>query len=332
MKSARPPSERNNYDGNFYPNAATPAIQQFGPGAPEASLYNTDWRGVSPRTGVAWDVMGNGRTVVRAGFSILTAPAVMGALEVNTPFGANYPSLGINTSGTAINEHSTIQASQTSGFTWNNSGAAVFPTANVTTVNGTSYTGITCTAASPCPTGAVDPNFREPHVMEWNLDVQRAITNTLTIDVAYVANHGYDEETLLDVNQPALGAGYTPAIIADCIASPTTKGACTPSPAAETAAEPYNGLFPYLSYITETTNGDFSNYNSLQVTVDKRTSYGLSFLTGYTYAHGLDTLNSGIGGGSLVPSNNADLRLNYGTSDNDLRHRFTFSPTYLIPG
>ena len=331
---SRPPYERNNYDGNFYPNVnptTTPAVLQFGPGASESSEYNTDWRGVSPRTGVAWDVRGNGRTVVRAGFSILTAPAVMGALEVNAPFGANFPGLNINTSGTAINQHSTIQASLTSGFTWNNSGAAVFPTANVTNVNGTNYTGITCTAASPCPTGAVASDFRQPHVMEWNLDVQRAITNTLTIDVAYVANHGYDEETLLDLNQPPLGAGFTPAVVAACIGAPSATN-CKPSQNAEMLAQPYHNLFPYLSYITATSNGDFSNYNSLQVTVDKRTSYGLSFLTGYTYAHGLDTLNSGIGGGSLVPSNNADLRLNYGTSDNDLRHRFTFSPTYLIPG
>jgi Carboxypeptidase regulatory-like domain len=331
---ARPPYERNNYAGNFYPDVnptTTPAILQFGPGAAEPSLYNTDWRGVSPRAGAAWDVRGNGRTVVRAGFSIMTAPAIMGALEVNTPFGANYPSLNINTSGTAINQHSTIQASLTSGFTWNNSGAPVFPTANVTNVNGINYTGITCTAASPCPTAAVAPDFREPHVMEWNLDVQRALTNTLTIDVAYVANHGYDEETLLDLNQSPLGAGFTPTIVAACIAAPSTKN-CAPSAAAETAAQPYHTLFPYLSYITTTTNGDFSNYNSLQVTVDKRTSHGLSFLAGYTYAHGLDTLNSGVGGGSLVPSNNADLRLNYGTSDNDLRNRFTFSPTYLIPG
>jgi Carboxypeptidase regulatory-like domain len=330
---SRPPYERNNYEGNFYPNVdatTTPAIQQFGPGAPEASLYNTDYHGISPRAGVAWDVKGNGRTVARAGFSVLTAPAVMGALEENTPFGANFPSLGINTSGTAVNEHSTIQASKTSGFNWTIAGP-VFPTANITNVGGVNYTGITCTAASPCPTGAVDPNFRQPHVLEWNLDIQRAITNTLTVDVAYVANHGFDEETLRDANQPPLGAGFTPAIIQACIVAPSAKN-CAPSSAAEIAAEPYNSLFPYLSYITETTNGDFSNYNSLQLTVDKRMSHGLSFLAGYTYAHALDTLNSGIGGGSLVPSTNADLRLNYGTSDNDLRHRFTFSSTYQIPG
>ena len=35
-----------------------------------------------------------------------------------------------------------------------------------------------------------------------------------------------------------------------------------------------------------------SNYNSLQITGDKRLTHGLTFLTSYTYAHSFDTGSS----------------------------------------
>ncbi len=55
---------------------------------------------------------------------------------------------------------------------------------------------------TPCQAGATDPNFSQGKSAQWNLDVQRAITNHLTLDVAYVGVHGYNEEVLKDLNQP----------------------------------------------------------------------------------------------------------------------------------
>ncbi len=69
-----PPTERNNYLGNFNASvnpATTPAVEQVGPGEPIPSLYHAERKDFSPRLGVAWDVMGNGKTVVRAGAGVL---------------------------------------------------------------------------------------------------------------------------------------------------------------------------------------------------------------------------------------------------------------------
>ena len=65
----------------------------------------------------------------------------------------------------------------------------------------------------------VDPNFREPYTAEWNLDIQRAITNNLTLDVAYVGNHGFDETNKLDLNEPAIGTGWAGTAATNCINS-----------------------------------------------------------------------------------------------------------------
>ena len=67
---------------------------------------------------------------------------------------------------------------------------------------------VTCQRRAPCAPVRVDPNFRQPHAAEWNLDIQRAITNNLTLDVAYVGNHGFDEPFTTDLNQPVLGIGW----------------------------------------------------------------------------------------------------------------------------
>ena len=85
-----------------------------------------------------------------------------------------------------------------------------------------------------------------------------------------------------------------------------------------------------LSYINVMSNDVHSNYNSLQATLTKRLSHGLSFIAGYTYAHGLD--NGSLNRFGLLPQNSQNLAAEYGNSDFDVRHRFTFTATYNIPG
>lgn len=327
-----PPVERNNFIGNFNPNVTgnTPPLQQAGPGTPFGPLYHADHKDFSPRLGVAWDVQGTGKTVVRVGGSVLNSLMIASELTNPVPFGANFPDIGVNNSGTVLNAHSpALFALGASSLNWSIAGP-VFPGNVPYTIKGVTYTGLTCTAPTtaggpgPCPTTAVNPNFRTPYVAEWNLDIQRAITNNLTIDVAYVGNHGFAQGTELDINQPTVGAGY-----AACLAAPSVT-TCVPNTAAEVG--PYSARFPYISQIIQVGNQDFSTYNALQVTVNERLSHGLSFLAGYTYSHALDMESSSSVSQQLFPVDANNPRLSYGPTNSDIRHRVTFAPTYRIPG
>jgi hypothetical protein len=339
------PFEQNNYFGGFNPGvnpATTPAVQAVGPGAPISQYYNNNYTEFSPRLGMAWDVQGNGKTVVRASTSLMRDYAPLNTLIKNAPFAANYPDLGINTSGSVanlktVNSYS-LQANQVN---WTTAGP-VFPAAVSQVVNGVTYTGVTCTKASdavtlvlptgnkvvsgsPCTVTAIDPNFRYPRVANWSLDIQRAIAKGLAIDVAYVGNYGWKETSPVQLNMPTFGAGWTQAAINTCLASAATNfNNCKPDTTQEVGQ--YSTLFPYFNFITQNQSTSKSNYNALQITANQRSFHGLSFIAGYTYSHSLDNVPEGS------PYNPVNLDRYYGSGVSDIRNRFSFSPTYQIPG
>ena len=107
----------------------------------------------------------------------------------------------------------------------------------------------------------------------------------------------------------------------------STTGAGINGQAAQ-EARPYFTRFPYIGFINQMSNNTRSNYNSLQATLTKRMSHGLSFIAGYTYAHGLD--NGSLNRFGMIPQDGTADQ--YANSDFDVRHRFTLSATYNIPG
>ena len=88
--------------------------------------------------------------------------------------------------------------------------------------------------------------------------------------------------------------------------------------------------FPYLGNINWLSNLYTSNYNGLQATLTQRASHGLSFVAGYTYSHSHDDSSFNIN--IPLPQDSRFPQLNYDSSVFDIRHRFTFSVTYNLPG
>jgi hypothetical protein len=342
--------EKNNLIGNFDP---VKGLQQVGVGG-VSSVYNGDHNNFSPRVGFAWDITGNGKTVVRGGGGILyeqgsydSLMALGNLLGLRTlPTGVNLytcanpacTTTNVTTAGGTINvgqvQYDDGNLSNIKANWANNSastplyspspacgdGVAVVPPGNGS---------LSGTTPAPCSIMGVDHNLRTPYITTWSLGIQRALTNDLSLDVAYVGNHATKLVGLSDLNQPPFGSGWTVAAKAACTANPSDPN-CAPDAGAEVAAQPYATQFPYLAYISWLSNSDFSNYNSLQVSMTQRPVHGLSFVMGYTFAHALG--ESPDNWSFISATDNKNPRSIYGTTEFDVRHRFTFSTTYAIPG
>jgi hypothetical protein len=192
-----------------------------------------------------------------------------------------------------------------------------------------------------CTTGAIDQNYKVPFVTTWSLDFQRQLTNDLSLSVTYLGNHGSRLLEQMDINQPHIGpssvngwygtsAGTTSATTC-LLSSAAVYNNCSPNNTDEQSGRTYNSQFPFLKSINQYHNGAISNYNGVQVSLNKRASHGLSFILGYTYAHSLDDVSSLSGPSPSYPQDTYNLGNEYATGDYDIRHRVSFSLTYALP-
>jgi hypothetical protein len=147
---------------------------------------------------------------------------------------------------------------------------------------------------------------------QWNLAVQRQLSNDMVASLAYVASHGHDLPFPVDINQV-----------------PESKLAPN-----DQQSRPYP---QYLSINTAGTvpgENAISNYNSLQAVIEKRFSHGLNFNFNYVWSHFLDDIDSsgwGSHAGNQTFQNAYDPAANYGNSNFDIRNAFKGSALYQLP-
>lgn len=163
-------------------------------------------------------------------------------------------------------------------------------------------------------------NFQLPVIYLWNLTLERQFASNWLVRAAYVGNKGSHLYGTADQESGLFEAN--PAIY---IAGNNIDG----TPLSTAANEQDRRLNPNFGFVHVVDSAIGSNYNGLQLTVEKRLSHGLSLLANYSWSKELsDFAPIGSPNSSTNPFNR---QFDYGPSDEDVRHVFRFSGTYRFP-
>ncbi|MGH9338061.1 MAG: TonB-dependent receptor domain-containing protein [Acidobacteriota bacterium] len=145
---------------------------------------------------------------------------------------------------------------------------------------------------------ALNVDWRDAYVQQWNLYIDRSITDTIVARMGYVGNHAINlRKQVSPFNSPP------------------------PGPGSIQSRRPFQDL----SSITMRTPVGQSTYHGLELQLENRYSNGLSFVTAYTFSKTLDNMQNldvWFGGNGEV---------NKGPSGLHISDRFTFSGIYELP-
>jgi hypothetical protein len=170
--------------------------------------------------------------------------------------------------------------------------------------------------ASVAPIGLtfMDPYFRTPYGQQWNLQVQYELLRGWQLDVGYVGSRGVKLLSRREWNPGIPGPGAT----SGNIHSRRVYNQGNPQ------NEQFNGAV--FGSLTNQLSDANSNYHGLQAQMTKRFAGGLSLTNAFTWGHAIDNA-SGLRSRSRIDS----LRADRGSSDHDIRYRYTASYTYELP-
>jgi hypothetical protein len=296
-----PIKDSRNLLANYVPTAG---IVQVGDGI--SAPYKTNYNNVSPRVGVAWDIFGTGKTVLRSGFGMIyVQPSIRTFMFSGGGLNLNPSGIAGVTPGTGTITAFEVESEDPTFINWSLAGP-IFPVGNTSSNS--------CSFSFACTIFGVDQHLKTPYVMNWNVNVQQEVARDTVLQVAYVANRGVHLYSTIDLNQvnPALDDGGEQLgrpLVQNCPAMP---------------------CFPYISFLNYLSNKSTSSYNALQATLTKRYSHGLYGLVGYTYGHAIDTAGETTNLAD-VPQNSLDFNAEKGSGDFDIRHRLTLALTYEMP-
>jgi hypothetical protein len=289
------------------------------PGFPgEAGAY-THWTNFAPRVGLAWDVTGDGKTSLRAsGGTFYDFPNThyMVSLSSGPPFNPRY----------------TLTGNVSMDNPWANyPGGDPFPLPQ--------GRDVVNNPNAPWPQfgtlTAMNYDIRNMEVAQWNLSLQRQVSNTWLVSASYLGTETSHMYTLQQLN-PSLFLGLGP-----CTLNGVQYATCSTTSNTDARRRlnlTYPGIGTQYGDIPRVAAEGNASYNALLVSV-QRNARGVTLNANYTLSHCISdhpqpgqtafgtTPNVGWSGG-----NRRSDRGNCSQSSVDRRHIFNMSAVAVTPG
>jgi hypothetical protein len=285
-------------------------------GCPRSGVPNR-WANFAPRIGINWDPTKSGKMSIRAGYGVFYDQVrLIGYNRFSTaaPYAAVVQRF--DNQLTAANIANNYQPMLT--------GNAIYTLTNLvnpfpfqiprspserSSFNSQFYGG---NWPSQAVEVALAPDFNEGYTQDWNLTIQRELGHDMSASIGYVGNRANH----LWLSHPL--NWFTPGT-SNRLLDGIQCGTATPGVTA-----------PCYGSFEEESSSIWSTYNSLQATLAMRMRHGLTFNTSYVYGKYLDIFSFGAEGRS-GPRNPLNYALDYGPSDNDVRHRVVVTTLWQIP-